>query len=61
MHGMSFTHCLVGIVVAGVLLASFGVGLGTLMAAGAALACPLMMVLMMRTMHHGSGDHERPR
>jgi hypothetical protein len=61
MHGMSFSHCLVGIVVAGVLLVSFGVGLGTLMVTSAALACPLMMVLMMRGMHHGSGDHDRPR
>jgi hypothetical protein len=35
-----------------------GVPIGTLLFVAAVLACPLMMVFMMRGMHGGSGHHK---
>jgi len=54
------THCLVGVVAAAGLLLAFGVQIGTLAYLGVALACPLLMVFMMRGMvggGHGGCDH----
>ena len=47
------THCLLGVAVAFVLLLALGVQAGAILAFGAALLCPLMMVLMMGGMAHG--------
>lgn len=49
------TGCLVGAAAAAVLLIAFGVNPGTLLYGVAALACPLMMVVMMRGMVGGYG------
>ena len=55
------THCLIGVGAAAALLLAFGVQPATLVALAAALACPLMMVLMMRGMagHHGHDERTR--
>jgi hypothetical protein len=37
-----------------------GVPASTLLVAGLALACPLMMLVMMRGMHGGGSDHDEP-
>lgn len=50
-----FTHCLVGVAAAVGLLFVLGVQAGTLVYLAAVLACPLMMVLMMRGMMGGHG------
>ena len=50
MTNLHLGHCAVGLVLAGVVLLVAGVSAGTLVVFTAALACPLMMVLMMRTM-----------
>lgn len=67
MKSIRFTHCLVGVVAAVVLLSIFGVQAGTLFYLAAVLACPLMMIFMMRGMMggHGAGcdhpDHKHTR
>jgi hypothetical protein len=59
------THCLLGVALAFVLLLALGVQAGTILVVGAALLCPLMMVLMMggmaRGMAHGRDGHGAPR
>ncbi|HEX7165534.1 MAG TPA: DUF2933 domain-containing protein [Acidimicrobiales bacterium] len=50
------THCLVGVVAAAALLVAFGVEAGALGYLAVVLACPLMMVLMMRGMMSGHGQ-----
>ena len=59
MNARHFVPCLVAVVVAAALLAVAGVSSATLLTAGAALACPLAMVLMMRSMGgaHAHQDH----
>lgn len=59
MNARHFVPCLVAVAVAAALLAVAGVSSATLITAGAALACPLMMVLMMRSMAgaHAHRDH----
>jgi hypothetical protein len=54
-----FAHCFVGIGAAAGLLLIFGVRAGTLLYLVAVLACPLMMLFMMRTMMGGDG-HRGP-
>ena len=51
------THCLIGVAAAVVVLLAFGVQANTLFFLAAALACPLMMVFMMRGMMGGQ-DHK---
>ena len=51
------THCLVGIGAAVALFLAFGVQAGALVYLAVALACPLMMVLVMRGMT-GTAGHE---
>jgi hypothetical protein len=72
MKNLHFGHCIVGVVLAGIVLVALGVSASTLGIFAVALACPLMMVVMMRTMM-GSGrsdprdrddrpaDHQQPR
>ena len=50
MNARHFVPCLVVAAVAAGLLALAGVSSATLLTVGAALACPLAMVLMMRSM-----------
>lgn len=59
MHARHFVPCLVFVAVAAGLLAVAGVSSATLLTVGAALACPLVMVLMMRSMggRHAHKDH----
>jgi len=47
MKHVHLTHCLVGMAIAVGLLLSLGVRGGTIVAVGAALLCPLMMVFCM--------------
>lgn len=57
-------QCLVGVGAAAALLLAFGVQAGTLVYLAVALACPLMMVVMMRGMmggSHSSCDHPEHR
>lgn len=73
MRHLTLGNCLIGVAVAAVLLVAFGVSADTLVVSAVALACPLMMVLMMRGMAHGHGhgtgssggsgvdDHDRTR
>jgi F0F1-type ATP synthase assembly protein I len=69
MKHLHYTHCLVGIAFAVVLLIALGVSASTLGFLAVFLACPLMMFVMMRTMgdSHASSredetvDHEVPR
>ena len=50
MKNLHYGHCLVGVAVAVVLLVALGVKASTLGILAVALACPLMMFVMMRTM-----------
>lgn len=50
MKNLHFGHCLVGVAAAVVVLVALGVKASTLAILAVALACPLMMVVMMRTM-----------
>jgi hypothetical protein len=53
MKNLHYGHCTVGVVIAGVVLVAAGVSASSLVLVAAALACPLMMVLMMRAMMGG--------
>ena len=55
MKNLHFGHCLVGMAFAAVVLVVLGVSGGTLVVLGAALACPLMMLVMMRSMMGDQG------
>ena len=59
MNARHFVPCLIAAAVAAVLLGLTGVSSATLLTVGAALACPLAMVLMMRSMGgaHAHQDH----
>jgi hypothetical protein len=64
MKHLHYSHCLVGIAIAVVVLVALGVSASTLGFLAVVLACPLMMLVMMRTMgdartstpHDGSAD-----
>ena len=52
------SYCLLGLGAGVMLVLAFGVQLGSLVYLAAVLACPLMMLLMMRGMGgHGRSDH----
>lgn len=53
MKNLHYGHCALGVAVAAVFLVAVGVSAGTLVVVAAALACPLTMVVMMRTMVGG--------
>ncbi|MGQ0832783.1 MAG: DUF2933 domain-containing protein [Microthrixaceae bacterium] len=57
MKNLHVGHCLGGLAVAAVLLVALGVKASTLGILAVALACPLMMLVMMRSM---MGDRSRP-
>jgi hypothetical protein len=57
MKSIRFSHCLVGIVAAMGLLLIFGVRAGSLVYLAVVLACPLMMVVLMRGMMGGAAGH----
>ena len=59
MNARHFVPCLVAAVVAAALLAVAGVSSATLLTLGAALACPLAMVLMMRSMGGAHAHQDR--
>lgn len=59
MKHFHYGHCLVGVALGAVLLVALGVSAGTLGFLAVALACPLMMLAMMRTM--GDGHPHPPR
>ena len=70
MKNLHYGHCLIGVAVAVVLLVALGVKASTLGILAVALACPLMMFVMMRTMMGGQSssshddhpvDHDRTR
>jgi hypothetical protein len=50
MKNLHYGHCLIGVAVAVVLLVALGVKASTLGILAVALACPLMMFVMMKTM-----------
>ena len=50
MKNLHYGHCLIGVALAVVLLVALGVKASTLGILAVALACPLMMFVMMRTM-----------
>jgi choline-glycine betaine transporter len=50
MNNLHYGHCILGVAVAAVLLVALGVSASTLGVLAVALACPLMMFVMMRTM-----------
>ena len=66
MKKLHYGHCLVGVAVAAILLVALGVQASTLGILAVALACPLMMFVMMKAMmgarpassHHD--DHHPP-
>lgn len=71
MKNLHYGHCLIAVAVALVLLVALGVKASTLGILAVALACPLMMFVMMRTMmgdrssssHHDGHpvDHDQTR
>lgn len=60
MKHLHYSHCLVGVGIAVVLLVALGVSASTLGFLAVVLACPLMMLVMMRTMGdaHASSPHD---
>jgi hypothetical protein len=56
MKHLHYGHCLIGVAAAAVLLVAFGVEASTLGVLAVALACPLMMFVMMRTMMGGQSS-----
>jgi choline-glycine betaine transporter len=64
MKNLHYGHCIIGVLVALVLLVALGVSASTLGIVAVALACPVMMLVMMRTMMSDRAtaprDAERP-
>ena len=63
MKNLHYGHCLIGVALAAILLVALGVSASTLGFVAAALVCPLMMFVMMRTMmkdNRGRADHDHP-
>ena len=61
MKNLHYGHCLIGVAVSVVVLVALGVEAGTLGILAVALACPLLMLAMMRTMmrdHSASSHHD---
>ena len=58
MKSPHLTHCLVGVGIAAAVLLAFGVEPGTLAFLAATLACPLMMIVMMRAMAGAAGSRD---
>ena len=61
MKNLHFGHCIIGVALAAVLLVALGVSASTLGIVAVALVCPLMMLVMMRTMmgnQTGIHDHD---
>lgn len=61
MKNLHYGHCLIGVAVAVVLLVALGVKASTLGILAVALACPLMMFVMMKTMmgdQSASSNHD---
>jgi choline-glycine betaine transporter len=54
MKNLHYGHCLIGVGLAVVLLVALGVQASTLGVLAVALACPLMMLVMMKSMMGGS-------
>lgn len=61
MNSSSWGLFAIAVAIAFVGALAVGVPLATLAVLLVVLACPLMMVLMMRGMHSGSEDHPAPR
>lgn len=59
MNTKHLAPCIAGVAVALVLLVAFGVDSSTLLFLGLVLACPLMMLVMMKGMTRGKGDGSR--
>ena len=59
MKHLHYSHCLVGVAIAVVVLVALGVSASTLGLLAVVLACPLMMLVMMRTM--GDAHASAPR
>ena len=59
MNRLQPIHCLVGIIAAVVLIVVLGPSADTVVLVAVALACPLVMLLMMRRME--ARDAERPK
>lgn len=49
MKNMPYGHCVIGVSVAAVLLVALGVSASTLVVLAVTLVCPLMMLVVMRT------------
>ncbi len=65
MKNLHYGYCLLGVAAAVVLLVAVGVQASTLGFLGVVLICPLMMLVMMKTMtgHHpgaSSGSDDKP-
>jgi hypothetical protein len=63
MNDLHYGHCIVGVALAAVLLIGLGVSASTLGYVAVALACPLMMFVMMRMMmgnQPASRDRDEP-
>ena len=63
MKNLHYGHCLAGLALAAVVLVALGTSASTLAVLAAALACPLMMIVMMRSMaggHRGAGTGDEP-
>jgi Protein of unknown function (DUF2933) len=54
MKNLHAGHCIVGVALAAVILIAFGASTSTLLFLGVALACPLMMIVMMKMMMGGN-------
>jgi hypothetical protein len=57
MKNLHCGRCIIGVAIAAALLVALGVSAGTLGVVAVAVACPLMMFVMMRAM---MGDHAAP-
>ena len=64
MKNLHYGHCLIGVALAVIVLIALGVSTSTLGFLSIALLCPLMMMVMMRTMMSDSkadkAEHDQP-